>query len=248
MELTVLNSSSLGNCYILQNDAEALVIEAGVALKDVKAAVDFNISKIVGVLVTHEHQDHAGHVNEFLKNRVQVFMSYGTFSKVLPEDYTGQLPRYLRSLHKEIIGNFHVLPFDVKHDAAEPIGFLIHHPETGKVLFVTDSYYIPYNFDGLNNIIIEANYRMDILQANIDAGRIPGALRTRTLESHMSLDTCIEALQANDLSKVNNIVLIHLSDGNSNEKQFTKAVKDATGKTVYAAKKGLSIPFNKTPF
>ena len=55
MELTVLSSSSKGNCYILQNDNEALVIEAGVSLLEVKKAVGFNISKIRGVLISHEH-------------------------------------------------------------------------------------------------------------------------------------------------------------------------------------------------
>ena len=54
-------------------------------------------------------------------------------------------------------------------------------------------------------------------------------------------------LSANDLSKVNNIVLIHLSDSNSNEKQFVKEVYELTGKNVCAAYNGMEIPFNKTP-
>jgi hypothetical protein len=64
----------------------------------------------------------------------------------------------------------------------------------------------------------------------------------------MSLDTCIKTLKANDLSLVNNIVLIHLSDSNSNEIEFKKEVKQATGKTVTVANNGISIDFNKTPF
>lgn len=250
MELTVLGSSSSGNSYVLQNDTEALVIECGVSLKEVKKAVDFNISKIVGALVTHEHGDHAGHVNEFLGSRIPVFMSYGTGTKL---GYVGStephlLPVPIDSASKFKLGKFTILPFDVKHDAAEPLGFLINHPETGNVLFVTDSYYIPYKFENLHNILIECNYRTDILERNIAAGRIPAALRDRTLQSHMSFETCLEALQANDLSKVNNIVLIHLSDGNSNAEEFKRDIHRATGKTVFIADKGLRIPFNKTPF
>jgi hypothetical protein len=64
----------------------------------------------------------------------------------------------------------------------------------------------------------------------------------------MSLDTCIETLRMNDLSAVNNIVLIHLSDSNSNAEAFQAAVREATGKTVHIASKGLDINFNKTPF
>jgi phosphoribosyl 1,2-cyclic phosphodiesterase len=154
----------------------------------------------------------------------------------------------LESLIKHQIGNFTVIPFDVKHDAAEPLGFLIKHEETGLVLFATDTYFVPYNFPGLNNILIEANYRMDLLEANIKAGKIPAALRDRTLQSHMSLATCLEALQANDLSKVNNIVLIHLSDGNSNADEFRQEVHRATGKTVHVADKGMKIKLSITPF
>ena len=36
MELRVLGSSSSGNCYILDNGNEALIIEAGIRFIDVK--------------------------------------------------------------------------------------------------------------------------------------------------------------------------------------------------------------------
>ena len=64
----------------------------------------------------------------------------------------------------------------------------------------------------------------------------------------MNLSTCKELLQANDLSKVNNIVLIHLSDSNSNAKQFQQEITATTGKKVYVAEAGLTIDFNKQPF
>lgn len=248
MELTVLGSSSKGNCYILQNKDEALVIEAGLPLLEVKKAVDFNITKIVGVLVSHEHLDHAGHVKEFLDARIQVWLSEGTDKAIRSKIKSNYLPLLLECGCKSHIGKFTVLPFEVKHDCAEPMGFLIHHPQTGNILFVTDSYYIPYTFEGLNQIMIECNYRQDILESNISSGRIPKALRDRTLQSHMSYHTCLEALQANDLSKVNNIVLLHLSDGNSNEKEFREGIHAATAKNVHIAQKGLKINFNKQPF
>lgn len=55
MELKVLGSNSSGNCYIIENNDEALIIEAGIKLSEVKKAIDFNISKIRGVLISHEH-------------------------------------------------------------------------------------------------------------------------------------------------------------------------------------------------
>lgn len=246
MELSILGSSSDGNCYIIQNETEALVLECGVSFKEVKKALNFNISKVVGALVTHEHGDHAKYINDFLQARITVWLSEGTMSKLnLKSKF---LPLLLSDMKHIKIGNFRILPFKVKHDAAEPMGFLINHPDTGNVLFATDTYFLPNRFANLNNVLIEANYRMDLLKRNIEAGRVPSILRDRTLQSHMSFETCKEALLANDLSQVNNIVLIHLSNGNSNADEFQRDMQEATGKTIHIADSGMIIPFNKTPF
>jgi phosphoribosyl 1,2-cyclic phosphodiesterase len=147
------------------------------------------------------------------------------------------------------MGNFKVLAFDTKHDCAEPLGFVIHHPETGKILFLTDSYFSEYTFPGLNNIIIEANYCQGIIDQRLKEGISEKVLRDRVITSHMSLATCKGLLAANDLSAVNNIVLIHLSDGNSDAKRFKKEVEEQTGKRVHVAEAGLVIEnFNKQPF
>jgi len=55
MKLKVLGSSSKGNSYVLETASQVLVIEAGIRLVEVKKAIDFNISKIRGVCISHEH-------------------------------------------------------------------------------------------------------------------------------------------------------------------------------------------------
>lgn len=247
MKLKVLGSSSKGNCYILENDSEALILEAGVKFSEVKHALNYNIKKVVGCLITHEHKDHAGKINEVLHATIPVYASAGTIQNTKIEGY--RLPLICEAGNLLTLGGFQIIPFATMHDCAEPLGFYINHEETGNVLFATDTYYLPCKFAGLNNILIEANYRLDILEANIAAGRIRLAVRNRTLKSHFSYDNCVQALQANDLTRVNNIVLIHLSDGNSNAEEFRSGVKKATGgKTVHIAEAGLVINFNKTPF
>lgn len=247
MELTVLGSSSKGNCYILSNDTEALIIECGVSLKEVKIALGFNIKKVVGALVSHEHGDHAGYVNDFLNARINVWMSHETDVAIRPRLKSAYLPLLMEAGSKIKMGGFTVLPFECKHDVP-CLGFLINHEETGNVLFVTDSYYIPFNFTGLSNILIECNYRHDILEKNIEAGKIPYSHYNRLLESHMSYETCASALRANDLSRVNNIILLHLSDGNSNAEEFENDIHRETGKSVYVADRGMKIKLDKTPF
>lgn len=251
MELKILGSSSKGNCYLLDNGKECLMIECGVAFKDVQKAVNFDISRICGVIISHEHGDHAKYVKKCLESHIPVYASQGTLDAlgISPTRDVPNLVCQMGELTIQQIGKFRVQPFATQHDAAEPFGFLIYHPECGMVLFATDTYYLHYTFDGLHNILIECNYRQDILDYNVESGKIHPAMRTRTMKSHCSFDTCRETLLANDLSKVNNIVLIHLSDGNANANEFKQGIIEATGKTVHVAEKGMTIKnFNVSPF
>lgn len=244
MELTVLASSSKGNCYILQNKSEALVIEAGASLLEVKKSIDFNIKKIVGVIISHEHGDHSKFINQFIKNRIKVYASCGTIDSLKIEG----LHLILRHGEIEQIGNFMILPFRVKHDAAEPLGFLINHEETGTILFATDTYYLPYKFNNIHNIMIECNHDRSVIEKNYKNGKIAFSYYNRLIQSHMDYDTCVGALEATDLKSVNKIILLHLSDENSNADKFKKGIQELTGKNVFIAEKGLVIDFNKTPF
>ena len=82
---------------------------------------------------------------------------------------------------------------------------------------------------------VECNYSLDILRANVEAGLIEPALKSRILKSHFSLENVKEFLKANDLSKVQEIWLLHLSDGNSNAERFKREIQELTGKMVFVA-------------
>jgi phosphoribosyl 1,2-cyclic phosphodiesterase len=232
MQLKVINSNSAGNCYILENEEEALILELGVRFERVKQELNFNLGKVVGAIVTHDHGDHSKGIAEALKNGIDVWSSKGTHVAVGTLNRLGA--KVMNAGSSIRLGNFRIMAFKVKHDAAEPFGFLISHPETGTVLFLTDAMYSEYVFPGLNNIIIEANYCDSLIKD-------PRFLRDRVIQSHMSLQTCIKTLKANDLSQVNNIVLIHLSDRNSDEARFKSEVERATGKLVHVADKGVVV-------
>jgi phosphoribosyl 1,2-cyclic phosphodiesterase len=246
MKLNVIGTGSSGNAYILSNGDEVLLIECGVNIKEIKQALDFDFSKVVGCIVTHEHQDHCKSINEILKVGINVWT--GAKTLVALDVRNQHRANVLASRQIIQIGNFKIMAFDVQHDAAEPLGFLIEHPDCGKTLFLTDTNYCKYTFPGLNNIIIEANFSKEIIDRKFGADSGKEFLRNRILKSHFSLENCKDMIRANDLSKVNNIVLIHLSDSNSNEKQFHKEVSELTGKNVSVAFKGMEIEFNKTPF
>jgi phosphoribosyl 1,2-cyclic phosphodiesterase len=246
MKLKIINSGSAGNCYILETETTALVLECGVKFQDIKQALDFNLRKVAGVLISHEHQDHCKSVKDVIAAGLNVYASYGTI-KAMGITHSHRV-RGMNSMEKLYIGAFSIMGFDVKHDCAEPFGFLINHPACGNVVFITDTYYVPHTFKNLNQVIVEANYCPQIVKQRMEANSIHGKVRDRVIESHMSIDTCLGLLKANDLSAVNNIVLIHLSDGNSNAAEFKQKVSDATGKTVHIAGKNMEIDLSKTPF
>lgn len=247
MKLKVIGTGSSGNAYILSNGDEALLIECGVSIQEIKKALDFDLSKVVGCVVTHEHNDHSKSICELMKLGIKTYASTGTFAKT-GFSIKSHNQFEISALETVKIGGFKVMAFDVKHDAVEPLGFIIHHPDCGKVLFLTDTYFCEYTFKGLNNIIIEANFSKQIIDQKYGAESGKEFLRNRILRSHFSLENCKDMLSANDLSQVNNIVLIHLSDSNSNEKQFQKEVAELTCKNVTVARNGMEINFFKTPF
>ena len=246
MELKCLSSSSSGNCYLLTSrSGETLVIESGVRFSKVKEALDFDISGVIGVLLSHEHKDHCKYVKDFLAAGIDVFASLGTIKAIKINHH-----RFSRARHNHVfsVGEFVVMPFDIQHDCAEGLGYLIKHEEMGTCLFLTDSFYVEYVFPGLNNIMIEANNSEQIINDRLESGTIHPSVANRVNTSHMSIETLKTMLNANDLTQVNNIILLHLSDGNSDAKAFKKDIEDLTRRTVHVADKGLCINFDKTPF
>jgi phosphoribosyl 1,2-cyclic phosphodiesterase len=250
MQLKCLGSNSSGNCYLLENEMECLVLEAGIPFKDVKVALDFNVSKIVGVIVSHEHGDHFKYVKDYLKAGIPIMTSQGTWSTF---PYAVEISeKVMRSGYWYQLGNFTITPFTVIHDAAEPFGFIIRHPDMGTLLFATDTEYIKQNFKSLkvNHIMIECNYSQKIIDGRMHQGETVKGLRDRIIQSHMELETCKAFIEANKTWSLDNVILLHLSDGNSNEKMFQEEVQSVVDFTtkVFIADKGVIVDLDIIPF
>jgi len=240
MILTVLGSSSSGNGYLLQDSqGNSLILEAGIKLKEIKKVLDFNLKGVKGCLISHRHGDHIKYAAEMMAAGIDVYTG---------DDNSLSGHRFIpiKEMQTVQIGPFKVKSFPLIHDV-QTFGYLIDHEESGKVCFITDTAYCAYNFSGLNNIIIEANYCQDIMMRRFLDGSLNAMVRDRTTKSHMSFQNTLEFLSANDLSKVNNIVLIHLSSGNADPEQFHKRTTEHTGKTVHIASKGVEIQLTKNP-
>lgn len=238
MKLKVLASGSSGNCYLLQLRNETLILECGIRYKQILEGLNFDLEHVVGCLVTHEHKDHSKSITELNKSGIDVYASKGTFESLGIEHHRA---RVVESEKVFRVGNFTIMPFETKHDAKDPLGFLINHKAIGNLLFITDSYYCEYKFNNLNHILIECNYSKNILDENIENGVIPVSLRNRIVKSHFELSNVIEFLKSNDLDKVDTLMLLHLSSSNSDECYFIQEISKATGLAIDVARKGLEV-------
>lgn len=231
MDITVIASGSSGNAYRISDGDTALLLDAGIPLQRIKQALNFRVRDLAGCLITHAHGDHAKAAGDLAKAGVDVYTSQGTIDACR---LTGHRMKPVKALQEVMIGTFAVLPFDVQHDAPEPLGFLLTSRRTGeKLLYFTDTYYLKYRFTGLTHIMGECNYSMDIVEQSVRNGYIPPELVPRLIKSHMSLEHFLDLLKANDLREVKQIYLLHLSNNNSDAERFREAVQKLTGTEVY---------------
>lgn len=242
MNLKCLGSSSSGNCYILSNEEEILILEAGVKFSAVKEALNFDLSKVKAVVCSHLHGDHSKYVRDFIYSGIPVLADESVFSH-----YSLPVSVIAKHQYEYKFGGFSVKPFSVEHDVPT-YGFLLHHKEMGKTVFITDTGVVDYTFSNLNNIIVEANFSDEIIEKNVMNGIIHPVHEKRVKMSHLSIEKCMQWLKCIDLSFVNNIVLAHLSSQNSDSGLFKTKVEQMFAKNVYVANKKLNIEFNKLPF
>lgn len=245
MNLHVIATGSSGNCYVLEGSSPALILEAGVTPERVFRACNISTRKVAGILITHEHGDHAGHVRRWLKLGFHVYMSKGTRDALRLEDsrYTHTLTQWTQ----QEIGDFVVRAFPAVHDAAEPVSYIIDHPDCGRILFATDTGRMDYTFttSHIRHLLIEANYSDNIIDNNVGCGYVLPALARRIRESHLSLSECCDYVAKHNNADLDTVVLIHLSNDNADPAIFREqAAKNAPYADVYVADKGLLIPLN----
>jgi len=235
MRLICLGSSSKGNCYILKGCSETLILEAGVNFVEVKKALEFDLTDVVGCVVTHEHGDHSKALKQIESSFIPVYASGGTLSK------TKVNGTQVNHLKQTTIGGFQIIPFAIKHDAAEPFAYCIHHKECGRILFITDSASFPYRLSGISHFIIEANFSEKLADKYAIENPDSYSNVKRLKESHLEINVTKEILQENIDGHTKNIILCHLSDRHSIKEEFKKIIARATGKPVYIANELLNL-------
>lgn len=228
MKLKTLSSGSIGNCYLLESNGEILILDCGIPIKDIKIGLDFDLRRVSGVLATHQHLDHSKSVNDLKHIGIPVFTPYDHKDPV------------------EMKSNFRIQAFELTtlsgewtHTNADGspcpcYGFLISHPDMGKMLYITDTELIKWRFNGINHILLGVNYDKELVD------RDNSAKVNHVFRGHLSIDTACEFVKANN-KNLETVIMCHLSNENSDPVKFKEKMQEVTDSDVYVARSGLEI-------
>lgn len=233
LKIKAIASGSSGNAYLLDDGAgHQLLLECGIPFAKLIKALRFDISKLSGCLVTHEHKDHSHAIADVLRYGIDVYCSGGTAEAC---KVVGHHNLHVVTVMKPVVlPGFSVLPLRAEHDAAEPLLYLIRGSGF-LLLFATDTYYIRYKMpEDLTHIMVECNYDMQRLNENINGREINPVRKHRILYSHMNLATLKGFIKANDFKRLQRIFLIHLSNDNADTSLFVEEIEKLTGVPVTA--------------
>ena len=234
ISVNAIGSSSKGNAYIIDSGNSKLMLECGISWRKIKEAIHFKTSDVDGILISHSHLDHCKAVKDATKAGLDVYLSKETAEAI---SATGHRIHHIEAGKQFKIATWTIMPFETVHLNSDgspclgSLGFLIVSG-TDRLLFLTDSAYCKHLFSGLTHIMIEANFSNEILDRNVKSGTISNSRRKRLLDSHFSLNRVVDFIKANNMSKLREIYLLHLSSQNSDEELFKRTIQGLTGVPV----------------
>lgn len=216
MKLKCIATGSTGNCYTLtSNSGETLILDCGIPIKEIKKGLNWDIRGVVGAICTHSHQDHSKSVKNLNNMGIPVYAPY-----------ISQKPMAIGS------GAFRIQSFDLTtvngrwtHTDAngEPcpiFGFLIMHPEMGKMLYITDCEVIKWKFKDINHILLGVNYDKELVDTD-------NPKANHVFRGHLSIDTACDFVKANDSDSLQNVIMCHLSSENADKDSFIEKMENA---------------------
>ena len=225
-----LASGSGGNCLVADADGTRVLIDCGLNLTDAErrlARLRLVPSDIAGILVTHEHGDHAHGVFDFAAaHNTTVYLTYGTMLAMKAEGKVIEGVRmvFINGKQSEVVDGMLVTPFTVPHDAREPVQYVVS--DGGRKLGVlTDigasTAHVEQTLSGLDALVLECNYDYEMLWN----GGYPRWLKQRIAGpfGHLDNEDSGRLLAALDCSRLKHIIGAHLSQQN-NRPELARAV------------------------
>ena len=162
-----LGSGSSGNAYIVKTQTTVILVDCGVGIRQITAALALHGVDVVdvdAVVVSHEHSDHVRALDSVRRRRLSVMTTGGTAQalKLGAADHARLTPG-----HPNMIGDVILTAVATSHDAAEPFGVTIDTPG-GVVSILTDmgcpNEAVIRACGASDLLVIEANHDVDMLR------------------------------------------------------------------------------------
>jgi phosphoribosyl 1,2-cyclic phosphodiesterase len=239
VKVSVLASSSSGNCALVATENTRLLVDAGLSRKETferLTAAGTAPESLTAILITHEHSDHIAGLQVIARKLdIPIYMSRLTAPAIFgketqwPEDYTPKLELFAAGAGFTI-GDIDVSTFTIPHDAQDPVGFSFR-AEGIKIAIVTDLGYMPdsirFHLRGSDILLLESNHDLDMLKV----GSYPWALKQRIMgrNGHLSNDVACSFIRDDMGSSTSTLILGHLSAQNNHPALVQQAAVEALG-------------------
>ena len=233
MRFASIGSGSAGNGLVVEQKNTRLLLDCGFGLRDsVERLARINIQpeQLTGILITHEHEDHAGGVFKLArKYNLKVWMTHGThrmLERLMPNE--GVITEIIDSHTAFTINDIHITPFPVPHDAREPIQYLFSDGYK-KLGVLTDTGcstpHIETVLSGCHALVIECNHDLNMLMN----GPYPHSLKQRVSSrlGHLDNQSAAKILSKIDTSNLKHIIAAHLSEKNNKAELAVAALSSA---------------------
>lgn len=217
IQMAVLGSGSGGNATLVKCGETCLLVDAGLSAKQLVLRMDqlgVSADALDGILITHEHSDHARGVDVLLrKRRIPVFANAFT-REALEYRMKSEISwRVFRSGQDFQLKDFNVGSFRIPHDAAEPVGFVLKGRGV-QLGMVSDVGHVTHlmreQLRGSHGIYVEANYDEVLLERDT---KRPWATKQRIASRHGHLSNGQTATLLSEIGceKLKQVMLCHLS-------------------------------------
>ena len=229
-----LGSGSEGNALVVQVGKTVVMMDCGFGLAATQAKlarIGLTPEDLDAILVTHEHSDHIGGVARFArKHNLPVWLTHGTAKVFSPGSLPTALLNFVDPHEVFTVGEVHVTPYFVPHDAFEPVQF-VFSDGNARLGVLTDTgsitAHIKSTLSGCDALVLECNHDLDMLMN----GPYPASLKKRVSGKFGHLDnaTAASLLAAIDCSRLKHILAAHLSQRNNLPTLATVALAGVLG-------------------
>jgi phosphoribosyl 1,2-cyclic phosphodiesterase len=232
LRFAVLASGSSGNAFYVETAEARVLIDAGLSAEELIRRMEnagIDPARLDGVFLTHEHIDHIRGAGPLARRfDLPVYANRLTMRRALKNLGNLSKPVFFQTGQPIILRGLCVETFTKCHDAADPVGVMVH-TDGARLGIITDlgrsSPVVEDRLRGCHALVVEFNHDERMLEE----GPYPLELKRRIKgpEGHLSNDQAGGLLTTLCHDALSTVVLAHLSEKNNLPEKAIQASKTA---------------------